>query len=99
VSTLSVVIPALNEEDGIANIVERVLGVRGPLAEEGIAGLELIVVDDGSRDKTAQIVASYPDVVLVRHPVNQGYGAAIKTGFRQAKGDLLSIFPPSASLS
>jgi glycosyltransferase involved in cell wall biosynthesis len=91
VSTLSVVIPALNEEDGIANIVERVLGVRGPLAEEGIAGLELIVVDDGSRDKTAQIVASYPDVVLVRHPVNQGYGAAIKTGFRQAKGDLLAF--------
>jgi glycosyltransferase involved in cell wall biosynthesis len=91
VNTLSVVIPALNEEDGIANIVERVLEIRGRLAEAGVADLELIVVDDGSRDKTAQIVASYPDVVLVQHPVNQGYGAAIKTGFRHAKGDLLAF--------
>jgi glycosyltransferase involved in cell wall biosynthesis len=91
VNILSVIIPALNEEDGIANIVERVLGTRESLAEAGITDLELIVVDDGSRDRTAQIVAGYPDVVLVRHRVNQGYGAAIKTGFRQAKGDLLAF--------
>ncbi len=90
-NTLSVVIPALNEEDGIADIIERVLAVKDPLAEVGVSDLELIVVDDGSRDRTPEIVASYPEVVLVRHPVNQGYGAAIKTGFRQAKGDLLAF--------
>jgi glycosyltransferase involved in cell wall biosynthesis len=91
VNTLSVVIPALNEENGIANIIERVLAVKRPLAEAGVADLELIVVDDGSRDRTAEIVARYPEVVLVRHPVNRGYGAAIKTGFRQARGSLLAF--------
>ncbi len=90
-NTLSIVIPALNEEKGIANIVERVLAVKGALAEGDVAGLELIVVDDGSRDRTAEIVAHYPEVVLVRHPVNRGYGAAIKTGFRAAKGGLLAF--------
>jgi len=88
---LSVVIPALNEENGIADIVERVLSVKPDLQKVGVADLELIVVDDGSRDRTPEIVAGYPDVVLVKHPVNRGYGAAIKTGFRHAKGNLLAF--------
>lgn len=88
---LSVVIPALNEEDGIADIIERVLAIKEPLAEAGVQNLELIVVDDGSQDRTPDIVAGYPEVVLVKHPVNQGYGAAIKTGFRQARGNLLAF--------
>lgn len=101
-NTLSVVIPALNEEDGIADIIERVLAVKQPLAEAGVGELELIIVDDGSQDRTPEIVAGYPEVVLVRHPVNQGYGAAIKTGFRQAKGNLLAFldadgtYPPES---
>jgi glycosyltransferase involved in cell wall biosynthesis len=102
VSMLSVVIPALNEEDGIADIVERVLAIKEPLAQVGVSDLELLVVDDGSRDRTAKIVAGYPEVVLVQHPVNRGYGAAIKTGFRRAKGDLLAFldadgtYPPES---
>ncbi|MFQ5577594.1 MAG: glycosyltransferase family 2 protein, partial [Anaerolineae bacterium] len=88
---LSVVIPALNEENGIADIIERVLAIKDSLAEAGVGDLELIVVDDGSQDRTPDIVAGYPDVVLARHPVNKGYGAAIKTGFRQAKGNLLAF--------
>ena len=101
-NTLSVVIPALNEEDGIADIIERVLAVKEPLAEAGVEGLELIVVDDGSTDRTPEIVAGYPEVVLAQHPVNRGYGAAIKTGFRQAKGTLLAFldadgtYPPES---
>lgn len=101
-STLSVVIPALNEEDGIADIIERVLAVKGSLATAGVSDLELIVVDDGSQDRTPEIVSSYPDVVLLQHPVNQGYGAAIKTGFRHAKGDMLAFldadgtYPPES---
>ncbi|RME41845.1 MAG: glycosyltransferase family 2 protein [Caldilineae bacterium] len=90
-NTLSVVIPALNEEDGIAEIVERVLATRQSLAEVGVSELELIVVDDGSQDRTPEIVAGYPEVVLVKHPANRGYGAAIKTGFRTAKGNLLAF--------
>jgi glycosyltransferase involved in cell wall biosynthesis len=90
-STLSVIIPALNEEDGIADIIERVLAVRPALAEAGVQELELIVVDDGSTDRTGEIAAGYKEVRLVQHPVNKGYGAAIKTGFRHARGELLSF--------
>jgi glycosyltransferase involved in cell wall biosynthesis len=90
-NVLSVVIPALNEEDGIADIVERVLAIREPLAEVGVEDLELIVVDDGSTDRTPQIVASYAAATLIKHPVNKGYGAAIKTGFRHSRGNLLSF--------
>lgn len=101
-STLSVVIPALNEEDGIAEIVERVLSIKEPLAGIGVPDLELIVVDDGSRDRTAEIVGTYPEVVLIQHSVNRGYGAAIKTGFRAARGELLAFldadgtYPPES---
>ena len=90
-STLSVVIPAYNEEDGIAQIIERVLPIRAGLSEVGVEELELIVVDDGSRDRTAEIAETYPEVFLVRHTTNQGYGAALKTGFGQACGDLLGF--------
>jgi hypothetical protein len=88
---LSVVIPAYNEEDGIADIVERVLAVRGSLAEVNVPELELIVVDDGSHDRTADIVENYSEVHLIRHATNKGYGAALKTGFHNAKGDLLAF--------
>ncbi|MGD9050032.1 MAG: glycosyltransferase family 2 protein [Anaerolineae bacterium] len=88
--TLSVVIPAYNEEDGIASIVERVLAA-GPALRASGADLELIVVDDGSRDRTADITAQYPDVCLVQHHTNHGYGAALKTGFAQARGDWLGF--------
>ena len=101
-NTLSVVIPALNEEDGIREIIERVLAIKDDLAKVGVSDLELIVVDDGSKDQTPEIIASYADVVLIQHPVNKGYGAAIKTGFQNAKGNLLAFmdadgtYPPEA---
>ena len=101
-TTLSVIIPALNEEDGIADIIERVLAVRPALAEAGVDDLELIVVDDGSQDRTAKIAGGYDDVLLISHEVNKGYGAAIKTGFRRARGELLSFldadgtYPPES---
>ena len=88
--TLSVVIPAYNEEDGIGQIVERVLATR-PALQDCAAALELIVVDDGSRDRTAEIVGEYPEVRLVQHPTNYGYGAALKTGFARATGQWLGF--------
>jgi hypothetical protein len=90
-NVLSVVIPAYNEEQGIAEIVERVLNIHPALKKSGVDDLELIVVDDGSSDKTADIVAGYSSVNLIRHPVNRGYGAALKTGFSMAQGNLLGF--------
>jgi len=88
---LSVVIPAYNEEDGISEIVHRVLAVKDDLIKAGVADLELLVVDDGSRDKTAEIAGQIEGVRLIRHPINKGYGAALKTGFSQAEGELIGF--------
>ena len=90
-NVLSVVIPAYNEEGGIAHIIERVLSTRPRLADVGVDDLELIVVDDGSHDETATVTARYPKVRLIRHPTNRGYGAALKTGFSRARGNLLAF--------
>lgn len=90
-NTLSVVIPAYNEERGIAQIVERTLSIGPRLKEKGVADLEVIVVDDGSCDSTAAIVTQYEQVRLIRHPRNRGYGAALKTGFNHARGTLLGF--------
>ena len=101
-TSLSVVIPALNEENGIDAILERVLAQRAGLAAEGISELEVIVVDDGSKDRTAERIRAYADVRLIQHPVNRGYGAALKTGFNAATGDLLAFldadgtYPPES---
>ncbi|HQY94935.1 MAG: DPM/DPG synthase family glycosyltransferase [Caldilinea sp.] len=86
-TTLSVVIPAYNEEDGIRSIMERVLAVRDALREVGVDTLELLVVDDGSSDRTAELVRSQPGATLVQHAKNGGYGAALKTGFAAASGE------------
>jgi len=94
-TTLSIVIPAYNEENGIADIILRVLGVEGELATAGIGLQELLVIDDASRDQTAQIAEDIaqqnPRLRVIRHAKNQGYGGALKTGFSQAQGDLVGF--------
>jgi glycosyltransferase involved in cell wall biosynthesis len=83
---LSVVIPAYNEQDTILEVVERVRAV--PLE------IEIIVVDDASTDATAARLAALPpapDLRLIRHPVNLGKGAALKTGFAAATGDVVIV--------
>ena len=97
-NVLSVVIPAYNEERGIAQIIERVLAIRPRLSAVGVDDLELIVVDDGSHDATATIAQRYPQVRLVRHPSNRGYGAALKTGFSQARGTCWAFSMPMAPI-
>ncbi|MEJ2600886.1 MAG: glycosyltransferase family 2 protein [Anaerolineales bacterium] len=90
-TTLSVVIPAYNEEQGIAEIIQRVLAVRDDLKQAGVDQMELLVVDDGSHDRTAEITESIAGATLIQHPHNKGYGAALKTGFANAKGDLIGF--------
>lgn len=90
---LSIVIPALNEEDSIASIIKRTL-----LAEEYIvnnsiiSGIEIIVVSDGSTDKTVEIAQTFvPKIKLIIFEKNKGYGAAIKRGWSESKGELLGF--------
>ena len=88
---LSVIIPAYNEESGISSILDRALSIRSELAALGVTGPEVVVVNDASRDRTAEIVSHYTDVRLVSHETNRGYGAALKTGFCNSTGDLLAF--------
>jgi glycosyltransferase involved in cell wall biosynthesis len=88
---LSVVIPAYNEERGIQEVMGRVLAIQPDLCAAGIDEFELIVVDDGSADRTAELVQATPGVRLLRHVKNGGYGAALKTGFAAAEGDWIGF--------
>lgn len=83
--SLSVFLPAYNEEDSIATTVENVVKVLKELKIEW----EVLVINDGSKDQTAEVVKKlgkkYPNVKLVNHEVNKGYGRALKTGFASAR--------------
>ncbi|HKW44697.1 MAG TPA: glycosyltransferase family 2 protein [Candidatus Eremiobacteraceae bacterium] len=89
VPSLTVFFPAYNEEDIIEKTVSGAVAACAPLADD----LEVIVVDDGSADRTAAIVeglsAADPRVRLVRHERNRGYGAALRTGFASARKELV----------
>jgi glycosyltransferase involved in cell wall biosynthesis len=89
---ISILVPLYNEEEFVGALLERVLAA--PLAE----GLEreIIVVDDGSTDGSAEIVealaAAHPKIIrLVRHPRNQGKSAAVRTAIQHATGELSII--------
>jgi len=84
---VSVVIPAYNEAEAIGPMLEQVQAV---MAEAGLE-YDIIVVDDGSTDRTADEVARHPAVRLIRHTHNKGYGAALKTGIRQAPHNTIVI--------
>ncbi len=99
-SKLSIVIPAYNEEESIGSTLARTVGAATDIiARGGLDSLEILVVNDGSRDRTAAIVQDFirnqpsgaPPVRLIQHEINRGYGAAIKTGFTSAAGDLLGF--------
>lgn len=92
---LSIVIPAYDEEDAIVPIVERCLAARATIvAETDVREVEVIVVSDGSTDRTVERVRPLVDgqaVRLVDYAPNRGYGVALKTGFRAATGDLVAF--------
>jgi glycosyltransferase involved in cell wall biosynthesis len=87
--TLSVFFPALNDSGTIASMVIRAVQAASSLTPD----YEVIVVNDGSTDATAQIVEelarTYPQVRVVHHDRTRGYGAALQTGFRSATKDLV----------
>ena len=77
---VSVVIPAFNEEEAVATVVESLHSLR--------EWHEILVVDDGSTDRTAERAAA-AGARVVRHPYNKGNGAAVKTGIREAAGSVV----------
>ncbi len=92
---LSIVIPAYNEEEAIRSIIERTLAAAPRIIQEGgVESVEVIVVSDGSKDRTAEIAKEFADrslIQLISYPKNRGYGAAITAGFEAASGDLVSF--------
>jgi glycosyltransferase involved in cell wall biosynthesis len=92
VARLSYFFPAHNEEANVRGLVDEALGALPAIAET----FEIVIVNDGSRDATGAIAdelsAAHPDVVrAVHHPTNLGYGAALLSGFRAARYELVAF--------
>ena len=85
--TLSIVIPAYNEERYLGTLLERIAAV--DLSHLGV-GKEIIVVDDGSRDATASIARRFEGVIVHSKP-NSGKGSAVLAGLRLARGEFIVI--------
>jgi glycosyltransferase involved in cell wall biosynthesis len=86
VRELSVFLPCYEEEGNVARTVERAVAA---LRERDLDRFEIIVVNDGSRDRTGAIAdalaGEYDEVRVAHHAQNQGYGGALRTGFAEAK--------------
>ena len=83
--TVSVLIPAYNEEESITGTVEAIRQYAGM-----VKALEIIVINDGSRDRTGEIARTLP-VTLIEHETNTGYGSGLKDGLRQAQYEFILI--------
>ena len=86
---LSLVFPAFNEADNLPVLLESAVKIGDSLG----LGFEIVVVDDGSQDATAHILEAWsardPRIRAVHHLANQGYGAALRRGLREARGELV----------
>lgn len=87
---LSVVIPCYNEERTLEAVVDRVLA-----ADRCGLDIEVVIVDDGSRDRSVEVMTAlaekHPQIVTEVHAVNQGKGAALRSGFQKASGDIVLV--------
>jgi len=84
-NSVSIVIPVYNEEAAIGHDLRTIIETM----EASGYNYEIIVVDDGSTDDSAEIVRQYPQVRLIQHPYNRGAGAARTTGLRAAQGEIV----------
>lgn len=94
---LSLVFPVFDEESNLGPLLEHALRIGARIederGEDGERSVEIVVVDDGSRDGSAAVVERFalrhPAVRLIRHAANRGYGAALRAGLQEARGDLV----------
>lgn len=84
--TITIIIPVFNEEKTIIDVIKKV-----QKADTRRLKKEIIVIDDGSTDKTFSKIKSFPGIVRIRHKKNAGKGAAVRSGFLQATGDIILI--------
>jgi len=86
--SLSVILPAHNEEEAIATTVHEVIDI----LSAWMLDFEVIVVDDGSKDHTGVILdtmtTTHPSLKVIHHPINEGYGAALVSGFEAVSKDM-----------
>ncbi|MBX3393873.1 MAG: glycosyltransferase [Phycisphaerae bacterium] len=91
--TLTLILPCYNEEDALPPLFERLIDLKRAFGPD--VALDFLFVDDGSRDRTAEILNSMPHelrpAAIVRHEINRGLGGAIATGFREATGEFVAI--------
>ncbi len=83
---VSIIVPAYDEERTIGNVLSELLHIK-----DTIPSMEIIVVDDGSTDRTALIASHFSSVRLIKHEKNMGKGAALQTGFRAAHGKVIVV--------
>ncbi|MCK5602424.1 glycosyltransferase family 2 protein [Candidatus Pacearchaeota archaeon] len=85
---LSVIVPAYNVKDSIGKFLEE---LKKYIYNDKKNSYEIIVVDDGSNDGTGEILDRFEGIKVFHHMYNHGYGAALKTGFKNASGDIVII--------
>lgn len=86
---ISIIIPVFNEEKTIEELLRRVIAVKLPKGFQK----EIIIVDDGSTDKSKKIIqkSKLKGIKFISHEKNKGKGAAVRTGIKEAKGDFILI--------
>jgi len=85
---ISIIIPAYNEEETIATIIEN---LKKELNQLNL-NYEIIVVNDASTDNTKEIIERIPEIKVIHHLINKGYGASLKTGIKETKFNNLLFF-------
>ncbi len=90
---ISYIVPAYNEESSIITTLQRLAGILSELEMP----CEIILVNDGSRDRTKELAGQFSQVKVVNHPINIGYGNALKSGIKSAKYEWIGIVDADGS--
>ncbi len=99
VCRFTIVIPALNEEQAIGNTLSDVLETRQQILDQTpVSAVNVVVVNDGSTDRTQHIAESFEDITVIRFEKNRGYGAAIKAGFLADRAELVGFMDADGTL-
>ena len=82
---LSIIVPCYNEEETIGEVLRQLVSVQLPCE------VEVIAVDDGSTDQSVRVIEEFSNIHLIKHGINKGKGAAVRTGLERSSGDIILI--------